>query len=96
MAILMIEYRLPTGAVSDYASWKGVFDTDPVGRRSHGATRHSILQDHNDPNHFVLSMEFPTADEAEVFLNEPKLKQSWEISGAGRAWLLEDAESITY
>jgi hypothetical protein len=96
MAILMIEYRLPTNAVSDYAEWKSVFDTDPVGRRAHGATRHSIHQDHNDPNHFLLSMEFRTPTAAEGFLNEPMLKQSWKISGAGQAWLLDEAESIIY
>jgi hypothetical protein len=34
-AVLMIEYRPPTEAVSGYAEWKQVFDTDPVGRRAH-------------------------------------------------------------
>jgi hypothetical protein len=44
----------------------------------------------------MLTMEFSTVDEAESFLNEPMLKQSWEISGAGRSWLLEEAEKIPY
>ena len=96
MAMLMIEYRLPTDAVSDYADWKDVFDTDPVGRKSHGATRHAIHRDRGDKNHFILTMEFGTVEEAESFLNEPMLRQSWEISGAGRSWLLEEAETITY
>jgi hypothetical protein len=96
MAILMIEYRLPTEAVPDYAAWKEVFDPDPVGRRSHGATRHWIYQAHRDPNHFMFSLEFETIDEAESFLNQPMLKQSWEVSGAGSAWLLEEAESFSY
>jgi uncharacterized protein YciI len=95
-AILMIEYRLPTGAVPDYTTWKQVFDTDPVGRHTHGATRHWIHQDHHDPNHFMLSIEFPTTDAAEAFLNEPMLRQSWQISGAGQAWILRPAEPFTY
>jgi hypothetical protein len=95
-AVLMIEYRLPTEAVSGYAEWKQVFDTDPVGRRAHGAKRHAIHQDVRDRNHFMLTMEFSTVDEAESFLNEPMLKQSWEISGAGRSWLLEEAEKIPF
>jgi hypothetical protein len=41
-------------------------------------------------------MEFPTADDAERFVKEPMLKRSWEISGAGRAWILEEAETISY
>jgi hypothetical protein len=96
MAILMIEYHLPTEAVANYADWKQVFDTDPVGRKSHGATGHAIHRDHSDANHFMLIMEFSTVEEAQSFLNEPMLKQSWEISGAGRSWLLEEAETTTY
>jgi hypothetical protein len=96
MAILMIEYRLPTAAVSDYADWKAVFDTDPVGRKGHGATRHWVYHDDTDPNHFMLSMEFPTVERARGFLNEPMLKQSWEISGAGASWVLEEAEAVFY
>jgi hypothetical protein len=92
----MIEYRLPTEAVSDYDDWKSVFDTDPVGRKAHGATRHSIHHDHDDQNHFILTMEFGSLEEARSFLDHPMLKQSWEISGAGQSWLLEEAETITY
>jgi hypothetical protein len=92
----MIEYRLPTDAVSDYDDWKDVFDTDPVGRQAHGATRHTIYQEHTDPNHFMLSMEFPTVAEAENFLDDPMLKQSWSVSGAGQAWLMEETDSVVY
>jgi hypothetical protein len=53
------------------------------------------FQDHKERNHFVLSMEFPTVDEAEGFVEEPILKRSWEISGAGREWVLEEAETIS-
>jgi hypothetical protein len=81
--MLMIEYRLPTDAVSDYADWKDVFDTDPVGRKSHGATRHAIHRDRGDKNHFILTMEFGTVEEAESFLNEPMLRQSWRSRERG-------------
>lgn len=86
----MIEYRLPTEAVSDYSEWKEVFDTDPVGREAHGAAGLWIHRDETDPNHFMLRMEFPTVAEARGFLNEPTLKRSWEISGAGASWVLEE------
>jgi hypothetical protein len=96
MATLMIEYRLPTGAVPDFADWKQVFDTDPVGRKAHGATRHRIDRDPDDPNHFMLSIEFPSVEQAKGFLDEPTLRRSWEVSGAGRAWVLEEAETVAY
>jgi hypothetical protein len=95
-ATLMIEYRLPTGAVPDFADWKQVFDTDPVGRKAHGAMRHRIDQDPDDPNHFMLSIEFPSVEEAKGFLDEPMLRRSWEVSGAGRAWVLEETEAVAY
>jgi hypothetical protein len=55
-----------------------------------------VIGCHKDRNHFVLSMEFPTVDEAEGFVEEPMLKRSWEISGGGREWILEEAETMTY
>ena len=51
---------------------------------------------HRDPNQFMLSMESPSVDEAEGFFDEPMLKQSWEASGAGRAWLLDETETSAY
>jgi hypothetical protein len=96
LAMLMIEYKLPTDQVQDFADWKQVFDTDPVGRKAHGATRHWIFQDPSDPNHFMLSIEFPSVREANGFLDEPMLRRSWDVSGARQAWVLEEAETVTY
>jgi hypothetical protein len=72
------------------------FDTDPVGRKAHGAIGHRIKQDHDDPNHFMLSIGFHSVEEAEGFLSEPALKQSWDVSGVGEAWLLVETETVTY
>ena len=96
MAILMIEYQLPTEAAADYAVWKQVFDADPIGRKEYGAKRHWIYQDHSDPNHFLVSIEFPSAEAAQSFLSDRLLRVSWRISGAGDAWVLKEAEAITY
>jgi hypothetical protein len=85
MAILMIEYR-----VADFAGWKAVFDQDPMGRGSHGVSRHWIYQDCDDPNHLMLSMEFASAEEARAFRNA--MQPVWEVSGAGQAWTLREAE----
>ena len=76
LAMLMIEYKLPTSAVPDFADWKQVFDTDPVGRKAHGATRHWIYQDPDDPNHFLLSIEFRSVEEANGFLTGLRLEHS--------------------
>jgi hypothetical protein len=89
MAILLIEYR-----VADYQEWKAVFDQDPMGRRSHGVTRHWIYLDTGDPNHLMLSLEFPSAEEATAFRNT--LQPVWKVSGAGQAWILQMADTGTY
>jgi hypothetical protein len=80
VALLMIEYRLPTEAVADYPTWKAVFDTDPIGRKAEGATRHRIYRDEFEPNHFFVTMEFPTPGRAKGFLDHPTVRQSWDIA----------------
>jgi hypothetical protein len=47
-------------------------------------TRHWIYQDCEDPNHLMLSLEFPSAEQAKVF--RKALEPVWEASGAGQAW----------
>jgi hypothetical protein len=91
MAILLIEYQ-----VADFAAWKTVFDQDPVGRKLHGVTHHWLYRDHDDPNHLMLSLAFPSANQAKSFLDQPALQQVWERSGAGHAWILREAEAATY
>jgi hypothetical protein len=89
MWMLLIEYK-----VDEYASWKAMFDQDPMGRREHGVTRYRILRDPHDSNHLMVSLEFSSAEEANNF--RKTLQPVWEISGAGRAWVLKEAEEATY
>jgi hypothetical protein len=89
VTVLLIEYR-----VEDYPAWKAVFDRDPTGRRSHGVSGHRIYQDSDDPNHLMLSMEVDSVREAKGFVDD--LQPAWEMSGAGRAWVLREAESEAY
>jgi uncharacterized protein len=85
MTILMIEYR-----VEDFDRWKAVFDSDPMDRMSYGVVKHWIYRDSDDPNHHLLGMEFGTAEQATEF--REALAPMWEVSGAGQAWVLEQAE----
>jgi hypothetical protein len=84
MTILMIEYR-----VDDFREWKAVFDQDPMGRNRHGVVRHWIYQDSDDANHLMLSLEFPSAEQAKIFRDT--LQPVWEVSGAMQAWVLQEA-----
>ena len=42
----------------------------------------------------MLSLEFPSADHAKTFLT--LLQPVWDVSGAQRAWVLQEAEAATY
>ncbi len=41
----------------------------------------------------MLSLEFPSAEQAKVF--RKALEPVWEASGAGQAWMLEQAAAAT-
>jgi hypothetical protein len=89
MSTLLIEYR-----VEDPAAWKTFFDRDPLRRSAHGATGHRVYRDSDDRDHLLLSLEFPSEDDARTFLEE--LRPVWDVSGARRAWVLQQVEEATY
>ncbi len=87
MTTLLIEYL-----VADFGEWKGVFDADPLGRKDHGVTGHTIYQDPDDRNHFLLAMTFGSAEDARAFRDLPEFQAVWEMSGAGQSWVVEQTE----
>lgn len=89
MAILLIEYR-----VAEFAGWRAVFDRDPMGRKQHGVTHHWIYQSSDDTNHVMLSLQFPSAEQARSF--RQALQPVWDASGAQQAWILREAEAQAY
>jgi hypothetical protein len=88
MPMLLIDYR-----VQDVVGWREIFDQDPMGRARHGVTRHWLYQDCEDPNHIMVSLEFPSAQQAKRF--RKALQPVWEVSGARQAWVLEQAAAAT-
>lgn len=63
MATVRIEHAVP-----DYAAWKQVFDSDPVGREKVGVRRYQVLRAVDDPNVVMIDLDFDTREEAEAFL----------------------------
>lgn len=88
MPVLQIEYD-----VSDFGGWKAVFDRDPLGRATHGVTRHWVYRDADDPNRVVLNLEFPTDEQARAFRDV--LQPVWAVSGAQSARILQEADAGT-
>lgn len=93
MAILLIEHP-----VADFDGWKQVFDADPVGRKRLGVTRHWVYRQADDPDYVVVSLEFPSAEAARTFRDQPALREAGKEAQAQtpRARILEEVEAATY
>jgi hypothetical protein len=61
--ILRIEHP-----VLDYAGWKKLFDSDPVGRKKSGVRRYQIMRPVDNPNFVLIDLEFDTVKQAEGLL----------------------------
>jgi hypothetical protein len=61
---LRIEHK-----ISDFASWRGAFDRDPIGRAASGVLHHRVLRPVDDPQYLMLDLDFNCAEDAEAFLD---------------------------
>lgn len=65
-------------SVTDYNTWRKVFDEHAAIRRGHGATAERLLRDGND----VLALiDFPDSAAAQAFQADPSLKQAMQSAG---------------
>lgn len=67
--------------VSDYASWRAVYDTlDPL-RSTHGCTAATVMVAPGDSNDVFVTHDFPTVAQAESFAHDPGLKDGMQRAG---------------
>jgi hypothetical protein len=66
-------------SVSDFAEWKRIFDSDPLGREASGVRRYSIERPLDDPSTVIGELEFDSQGEAEVFAG--RLQEVWNGLG---------------
>ncbi len=72
---------------TDYAEWKKVFDSDPLGRDASGVGRYSIERPLDDEHTEIGELEFDSLDEAKTFAG--RLEEAWKgvanevVSNAG-------------
>jgi hypothetical protein len=78
MPIVQLEH-----GISDFATWKGAFDADPIDRAGSGVTHHRVTRPVDDPNYVVVDLAFGTMAEAEAF--RTKLRGLWQNSAAAPA-----------
>ena len=95
MHVLRIQH-----AVSDFDTWKKVFDSDPLGREKSGVRRHHVTRATEDPNLVMIDLEFDDIGAAEAM--QSALQGLWgRIAGDGlisgpSARILETVESKDY
>jgi hypothetical protein len=64
----------------DYAEWKKVFDSDPLGRQASGVLRVSIERPIDDEHTVIGELEFDSLGEAETFAG--RLQEVWNGSAS--------------
>lgn len=62
MAIMVMNFE-----VDDYDTWKAMFDEDPAGRRTSGATGHMVSRAVDNPNEGFIRVDFPSVEQAKAF-----------------------------
>ncbi len=67
--------------VTDYASWRKVYDAFDGTRKKLGVTAQAVYRVADDPNDVVVTHDFATLEKAKAFAASPELKQAMEKSG---------------
>ena len=73
---LVARFRAP-----DYERWKQAFDSDQLTRVRHGARGHRILRRIDDPDDYLVIIEFASHGGALGFAQDPALLPAIEASG---------------
>jgi heme-degrading monooxygenase HmoA len=94
VTVLVVQHK-----VSDFDTWKAVFDEDESRRREHGAQRHWVYRTVEDPNDVVVAVEFSSADAARSFVQDPGLRGAMErggVQGEPHVHLRDEVEAVEY
>lgn len=76
--------------VTDYDSWKKVFDEDPADRRGSGVRRYRISREVGDPNRVLIDLEFDDVAAAQAMLE--KLQTVW--TGPAASMLISPSATV--
>lgn len=67
--------------VKDYAAWRKVYDADLPNRKGHHFMVMGVFTDVKNPNMVTIIGHFPSAEAANEFITNPKLKEAMEKAG---------------
>ncbi len=76
MASIMVQHT-----VSDFATWKKVFDSSVDMRKTAGELSNQLFRDASDPNKVTVINQWKSMADAQKFAHSPELKAAMEKSG---------------
>ncbi len=93
-ATLFIKHK-----VSDYRTWKPIYDGLGSVRKQKGVTAASVHRDAKDTNTIIVTQQFKDMDAATGFAGSEELKSAMAkggVSGPPEIWFSEDIEHTQY
>jgi hypothetical protein len=75
--------------VRDYAAWRKVYDEAESLRSQHGCTAQRVMRLPEDGNDLFIIHDFPTAEQAGSFADDPALREAMGRAGVEGAPLVE-------
>jgi hypothetical protein len=94
MATMIVRHK-----VSDFNTWKTVFDSMTDIRKSHGWIGHEVLRDAGDGNFVTIINKMKTIDGAKAYGQSQELKDGMQKAGVISApdiTFLNDEEVLSY
>lgn len=89
MPALLVRHK-----VTDYATWKQVFDDHEDVRRAYGCQGGRLFRNAADPNETVMLFEWDILDRARLFTQSDDLRDAMARAGVADQpdiWFLEEA-----
>jgi quinol monooxygenase YgiN len=93
MATLFVRHK-----VSDYDSWKRVYDDFAPVRKERGVTGASVYRDASEPSTVIVTHQFNDLGSAKAFADSKELKEAMAnagVAGPPELWFGEDIEHTT-
>jgi hypothetical protein len=87
MATLFVRHT-----VSDYAKWRGVYDSFAPIQAKGGVLAQAVYQSPDDPNDVTVTHDFASLEAARAFAGAPELKSAMSnagVVGAPTVWFAE-------
>lgn len=85
--------------VSDYDTWKAVFDEHGTVRKQHGSTGYELYRGLDNPNEITAVNHFETREQGEAFASDPSLPEAMQrggVIGHPRVSFVGEPEVVEY